>query len=108
MHVSEAANILGVTMDSNLYIVKKAYRNLSLKYHPDRNINKSVNKQYENTQKFIDVVEAYKNFSDYISNPMNEFITPLGSRNDTFLDPNIIFQSIFSTNIHIGRKSNNF
>jgi len=48
--------ILGVSKDANSEDIKKAYRNLSKKYHPD------VNPQGE--QKFKEIAEAYSILSD--------------------------------------------
>ena len=47
--------ILNVTKDATLEEIKKAYKKLALKYHPDRNIHKKK----EAEQKFKEIVEAY-------------------------------------------------
>jgi DnaJ-class molecular chaperone len=39
--------------------IKRAFRRLALKYHPDRNKNSE-----ESKQKFIEIVEAYEVLSD--------------------------------------------
>ena len=50
--------ILGVAKNANEDEVKKAYRNMAKKYHPD--VNTTGSELYEpNTQKFRDVAEAY-------------------------------------------------
>ena len=51
--------ILGVKKDSTSEEIKKSYRNLALKYHPDRNPD---NKESEN--KFKEISEAYEILSD--------------------------------------------
>ena len=47
--------ILNVSKDATLEEIKKAYKKLALKYHPDRNIH---NKK-EAEQRFKEIVEAY-------------------------------------------------
>lgn len=50
--------ILGIPKNATEDEVKKAYRNLAKKYHPD--VNTTGTELYEpNTQKFRDVAEAY-------------------------------------------------
>lgn len=51
--------ILGVNRDANDDAIKKAYRKLAMKYHPDRN---SGNKEAE--EKFKEAKEAYEILSD--------------------------------------------
>ena len=51
-------DILNVNINSTFHDLKKSYRNLSLKYHPDKNKNKSDNDRY------ILINEAYDVLSD--------------------------------------------
>lgn len=52
-------NILGVDINASQDEIKKAFRMLSLKYHPDKNPNNEQAIQY-----FKKINEAYKNLSD--------------------------------------------
>lgn len=52
--------ILGISRDASPQEIKKAYRRLAIKYHPDRNPDNSK----EAEEKFKEVSEAYKILSD--------------------------------------------
>jgi hypothetical protein len=51
--------ILGVGPEASLEDIKKSFRNLAMKHHPDRNKNSE-----ESRQKFMKIVEAYEILSD--------------------------------------------
>lgn len=53
--------ILGVAKDSTVAQVKKAYRSMALKHHPDR---VSEDKKAESTERFKEISEAYGVLSD--------------------------------------------
>ena len=55
-------SVLGVSRDASDEEIKKAYRKLSRKYHPDANINNPNKEQAE--EKFKEVNEAYEVLSD--------------------------------------------
>src|SRR5690554_565396 len=51
-------DLLGVSRDANKDEIKKAYRKLSKKYHPD------INKEAGSDEKFKEITEAYEVLSD--------------------------------------------
>ena len=53
--------ILGIQRDASLDEIKKIYRNLALKYHPDR---VSADKKQEAEERFKEISEAYAVLSD--------------------------------------------
>ena len=52
-------DILGVSKDASQDEIKKSFRNLALKYHPDKNGNSE-----ESKQRFMKIIEAYEVLSD--------------------------------------------
>ncbi len=71
--MSDYYKILGITNDSNQIQIRKAFRELALQYHPDKNKNSEDSKE-----KFMEIVQAYEVLSDvkarerYDSNKVNE------------------------------------
>lgn len=57
-------SILGVNKNASEEDIKKAYRNLSLKYHPDRHANDTEKGKKEAEEKFKEINEAYNTLSD--------------------------------------------
>ncbi|HET7642138.1 MAG TPA: DnaJ domain-containing protein [Nitrososphaeraceae archaeon] len=60
--MSDYYKILGITMESNQLQIRKAFRELALKHHPDKNKNSE-----ESKQKFMEIVQAYEILSDETS-----------------------------------------
>ena len=56
--MTDPYSVLGVSRDASDDEIKKAYRNLSRKYHPDANINNPNKDQAE--VKFKEVQQAYQ------------------------------------------------
>lgn len=57
--MSDYYKILGITKDSNQIQIRKAFRELALQYHPDKNKNSE-----ESKVKFMELVQAYEVLSD--------------------------------------------
>ena len=57
--MSDYYKILGISKDSNLIEIRKAFRELALKHHPDKNKNSE-----ESKEKFMEIVQAYEVLSD--------------------------------------------
>lgn len=55
---------MGVSKEATEDEIKKAYKKLALKYHPDRNNDKCEAEKAETTKKFKDISEAYACLSD--------------------------------------------
>lgn len=64
MNNKDLYEILGVSRDASADEIKKAYRKLSLKYHPDRQGNKSEAEKKEAEDKFKEIGAAYAILSD--------------------------------------------
>lgn len=56
--------ILGIEKNASEDDIKKAYRKLSLKWHPDKWVDKSEKEQKEAEEKFKEISEAYNVLSD--------------------------------------------
>ena len=62
-HEENLYNILEINTNASINEIKKAYRKLSLKYHPDKQIN-SILTNEEKNEKFIKLRNAYEILSD--------------------------------------------
>lgn len=56
--------VLGVSKDATQDELKKAYRKLSMAYHPDRQVNKTTAEKKDAEEKFKEIGEAYSILSD--------------------------------------------
>ncbi|NQS90087.1 DnaJ domain-containing protein, partial [Patescibacteria group bacterium] len=91
--------ILGVSRDANPEDIKKAYRQLAVKYHPDRNQDNSK----ESEEKFKEVSEAYKILSspekrqiyDQYGHQGLEAEMGAGAAGWRGFDPRKIFEEVF-------------
>ena len=62
--MTDPYQVLGVSRDASKEEIKKAYRKLSKKYHPDANINNPNKDQYE--EKFKEIIEKVKPYTDLV------------------------------------------
>ena len=86
--------------------VKKAYRKMAVKYHPDKQINKSDEEKKEAEIKFKEIAEAYEillNKEKYI----NENSFNHNNFSNVFIDPHTIFNQIFK-DMNLGGSSTQF
>ena len=115
--------ILGVDKKASQAEIKKAYRKLALKYHPDKNIGSEEEKK-QAEKKFKDISEAYSTIGDEEKRKkydmggdemLNGGFSSGGFSNGGFngasfqggsgganIDPNIIFQQFFGGAGHGG------
>ena len=64
MEKKDYYKILGIDKKATADDIKKSYRKLSLKWHPDKWSNKSDKEKKEAEEKFKDIAEAYSILSD--------------------------------------------
>ena len=84
-------SILEIDKSSNTTTIRRAYKRLSLKYHPDKNPD---NKE-EAEHKFKEISEAYQVLSD--ENKRREYDTYGITPNiDTFKSPEELFTQLFA------------
>ena len=57
-------DILGVKKDASKDDIRRAFKKLSLKYHPDKHINDSEEDKKKAEEKFKEINEAYETLSD--------------------------------------------
>ena len=80
MNQYDAAKILGLSGEINPAMVKAAYREASMKYHPDRNpageeMMKLVNEAFEVLEQFSgDLKEQQANYGDLLNEALNAIV----------------------------------
>jgi DnaJ family protein B protein 4 len=89
--MSNYYDILGVPKTATDSEIKKAYRGLSLKYHPDRNPSEDA------ASKIREINDAYETLSDPTKKQQYDSPSPFGhmANADDFPDINNIFQMMF-------------
>lgn len=87
---TEYYDILGIKVDANETEIKKAYRKLAVKYHPDKNP--------ESGDKFKEITEAYEVLSDPEKREIYDRYGKVGLKGDNIGNPFEAFTNIFSNN----------
>ena len=89
----EYYNILGVNKNATSAEIKKAYRKLAIKYHPDKNKNSEKEEKIAE-EKFKEISQAYQ----YLTNP-DQNINEINFENfKDFIDANSLFNQLFNNN----------
>jgi DnaJ-class molecular chaperone len=95
---------LGIDPSSSKAEIKKAYRTLSMKYHPDKNNNTD-----ESKQKFQEINEAYETLSD--DEKRKQYDNPMSGHNifhsNYVPNPNDIFSHLFGMSGNMGSGMGN-
>jgi len=94
MIIQECYKILEIPQNSSKEEIKKAYKKLALKYHPDKQNDKSDEEKKIAESKFKELAEAY----DMLMNP-EKFNNNNQSFRRTHIDPNELFKQFFNINI---------
>jgi len=81
--VKDYYKILGVIRDADEKAIKKAYRSLAMKYHPDRN----PGKEKEANEKFKEINEAYAVLGDPEKRRQYDQFGTVGNIGDIFSSP---------------------
>ena len=69
--------ILNLPQNATEEEIKKQYKKLAKKYHPDRNTHLSKEEQKINEEKFKEITEAYHSALDNSNNFFTDFIMPM-------------------------------
>lgn len=103
--------ILGVPRSANTDEIKKAYRKLALKYHPDKNAgNKEAEAKFKEISEAYSVLgdekkrENYDRFGQRASASSDGFSTNSGGMDDIFSAFSSFFSGGGSPNMHAGRE----
>jgi len=95
MLIQECYNILEIPKNSSKEEIKKAYKKLALKYHPDKQNDKNEEEKTKAESNFKKIAEAY----DMIMNPEKFNNNNNQSFRRSNIDPNELFKQFFNINI---------
>ena len=87
-------DILGVKSNATESELKKAYRKLSMKWHPDKNPNNVE----ESTQKFNDIAEAYEVLSNTQKRKQYDIFGSSNNQSHNNVNAEEIFKHFFNMN----------
>lgn len=65
--------ILGLTNSASEEEIKKSYKKLAMKYHPDRSVNLSDIEKKKNEEKFKEINDAYQHLLNKTNEPDDLF-----------------------------------
>lgn len=94
--MSNFYEILGVSKDAALPEIKKAYRGLSLKYHPDRNPSEEAKSKIQEINEAYETLGDAEKRSQYDMQPGEGFPFQHMNSMDEFTDINQIFHMMFN------------
>ena len=97
--LNEYFNILQIPHTNDINVIKKSFRQLSLKYHPDKNDN--------NSDLFNKINNAYEMLSKYISNNNDKSIKLFNKQFDNINSDNLNFDNINSDNLNFDNLNHN-
>jgi len=95
---------LGLQDNASYDEVKKAYKKMAIKYHPDKQSNKSNEEKVDAEKKFKEIAEAYEILTNKDKYRQNNFNNIHSARR--FVDPYDIFNQIFRE-MNIGNRRSN-